>query len=121
MMLRQESALDRSIDRKVKIILGLRKQFFDDSLESLMVRTGSDEGNDPEMEEIDPTLGTDISLEDLATLAPPELEKSRNKPGMSMKTKGRSPETETGSEPGTYQTTTNLDGDGGNASRNAAA
>ena len=119
MMLRQESALDRSIDRKVKIVLGLRKLFLDDSLESLIVRTGSDEGNDPEMEEIAPTLGIDIPSEDPATLAPPELQKSGNKPGMSMKTKGCSPKE--GSEPGMYQTTTNLDGNGGNASRNAAA
>jgi hypothetical protein len=118
MMLRQESALDRSIDRKVKIVLGLRKQFLDDSLESLMVRTGSDEGNDPEMEEIDPTLGTDIPYEDPASLAPPELKKSRNKPGMSMKTKDNSPKA--GSDK-MYQTTTNLDGKGGNASEGAAA
>jgi hypothetical protein len=111
MMLRQESALDRSIDRKTKIILSMRKRFFDDSLESLMVRTGSDEGNDPEMEDIDPMLGTDIPSEDPETLEAPELEKSRNKPGMSMKTKGGAPET--GSEPGLYQTTTNLDGEGG--------
>jgi hypothetical protein len=124
MMLRQESALDRSIDRKVKIVLGVRKQFIDDSLQSLIVRAASDEGNDPEndpeMEDIDPTLGIHIPCEDPETLEPPEDQKSRNKTGMSMKTKGRSPETETEPEPGTYQTATNLDGEGGNASRNAA-
>jgi hypothetical protein len=122
MMLRQESALDRSIDRKVKIVLGLRKQFLDDSLQSLIVRTASDEGNDPEndpeMEDIEPTLGIHIPYEDPGTLAPPELEKSGNKTGMSKKTKDSSPEIE--SEPGAYQTATNLDGEGGNASRNAA-
>ncbi len=117
MMLRQESALDRSIDRKVKIVMGLRKQFLDDSLESLIVRTGSDEGNDPEMEDIDPTLGIDIPYEAPETLEPPELEKSRNRTGMSKKTKDSSPETE--SEPGAYQTTTNLHGEGGNASEHA--
>jgi hypothetical protein len=118
MMLRQESALDRSIDRKVKIILGLRKQFFDDSLQTLTVRTNLHKRKDREMEDIDPTLGTDIPYEDPATLAPPELKKSRNKPGMSMKTKGNSPKA--GSDK-MYQPSTNLDGDGGNASRNAAA
>ncbi len=117
MMLRQESALDRSIDRKVKIVMGLRKQFLDDSLQSLIVRTGWDEGNDPEMDEVARAVGTDIPSEDPETLEPPELEKSRNKTGMFKKTKDSSPETE--SEPGAYQTTTNLDGEGGNASQHA--
>ena len=119
MMLRQESALDRSIDRKVKIVMGLRKQFLDDSLQSLIVRTGCDEGNDPEMEEIARAVGTDIPSQDPETLEPPELEKSRNRTGMSKKTKDNSPETET--EPRAYQTTTNLDGEGGNASEHAHA
>jgi hypothetical protein len=118
MMLRQESALDRSIDRKVKIILSMRKNFFDDSLNALTVRTNLGKRKDREMEDIDPTLGTDIPYEDPAALAPPELEKSRNKPGMSMKTKGNSPKA--GGDK-MYQPTTNLDGDGGNASRDAAA
>ena len=116
MMLRQESALDRSIDRKVKIVLGLRKQFSDDNL---AVDAGCDEGNDREMEEIARTLGIDISSDDLEPPDPPEHQKSRNKPGMSMKTKGHSPKT--GSEPGMHQAATNSPSDGGNGSETAAA
>jgi hypothetical protein len=114
MMLRQESALDRSIDRKVKMILGMRKNHFDDSMQAQTVRTNLDKGNDPEMEEINRMLGIDIPSEEAATDTPaedpappepPEDQNLRNKPGMSKKTKGRSPET--GSDPGTYQTTAN--------------
>jgi len=88
-MLRQESALDRSIDRKVKMILGMRKTYFDDSMQELIVRTNLAKGDAPEMEDIEPTLGCDIPSED-PTLEPPEPQNARNKPGMSMKTKGES-------------------------------
>jgi hypothetical protein len=71
------------------------------------------------MEDIDPTLGIDIPYEAPETLKPPELEKSRNRTGMSKKTKDSSPETE--SRPGAYQTTTNLHGEGGNASEHTNA
>jgi hypothetical protein len=127
MMLRQESSLDRSIDRKVKIILGIRKKHIDDSLNVLMVEAGlkgsKDSETDPEMEEINRMLGLDISSEEAATdtpaedrapLAPPEQQNSRNKPGMSMKIKGHSRETGAGGEPGTDQPTAS-DGDGGPA------
>jgi hypothetical protein len=117
MMLRQEGSLDRSIDRKVKIILGMRKNHIDDSLNVLMVEAGLKAGKDSEMEDIDPTLGMDTPYEEPGTPEAPEHENSRNKPGMSMKTKGGSPETETESEPEICQTTT-LDGDRGPAGLN---
>jgi hypothetical protein len=91
LMLRRESALDRSIDRKVKMILGMRKNYFDDSMQAQTVRTNLDKGNDPEREDIEPTPGNDIQS-DPATLKPPEPQNARNKPGMSMKTKGNTPE-----------------------------
>ena len=131
MMLRQESSLDRSIDRKVKIILGIRKKHIDDSLNVLMVEAGlkgsKDSETDPEMEEINRMLGIDIPSEEAATdapaedraaLEPPKQQNSRNKPGMSKKTKGNAPEA--GSDK-MYRAAANLDGDGGNASQNAAA
>ena len=126
MMLRQESALDRSIDRKVKMILGMRKNYFEDSTQAQTVRTNLDKGNDPEREDIEPTLGNDIQSEDPATdipsdpatLKPPEPQNARNKPGMSMKTKGSR---KTGSEPEIFQATTNFEDNGENASGNVAA
>jgi hypothetical protein len=92
MMLRQEGSLDRSIDRKVKIILGMRKNHIDDSLNVLMVEAGLKAGKDSEMEDIDPTLGMDTPYEDLGTPEAPEHQNSRNKPGMSKKTKGNAPD-----------------------------
>src|SRR5208282_4489656 len=92
LMLRRESALDRSIDRKVKMILGMRKNHFDDSMQAQIVRANVDKGNDPEMEDIEPTLGSDIPSQAPATLEPPEPQNARNKPGMSMKTKGHEPD-----------------------------
>jgi hypothetical protein len=131
MMLRQESSLDRSIDRKVKIILGIRKKHIDDSLNVLMVEAGlkgsKDSETDPKMEEINRMLGIDIPSEeaaadapakDRAPLAPPEHQNSRNKPGISKKTKGNAPEA--GSDK-MYHAATKLDGDAGNASQNVAA
>jgi hypothetical protein len=124
LMLRQESSLDRSIDRKVKIILGMRKNYLDDSMQELIVQTDLANGDDPEMEDIEPTLEDDIPSEgeiadsNRRESAPAELQNTRNKPGMSMKTKGDSPEA--GSDK-MYQTAANSDADGGNASQNAAA
>ena len=114
MMLRQEGSLDRSIDRKVKIILGMRKNHIDDSLNVLMVEAGLKAGKDSEMEDIDPTLGMDTPYEEPGTPEAPEHQNSRNKPGMSKKTKVNAPETETESEPEICQTST-LEGDGGPA------
>jgi len=127
LMLRQESALDRSIDRKVKMILGMRKTYFDDSMQAQIVRTNLDKGNDVEMEDIEPTLGNDIQSEDPATdipsqgpatLEPPVPQNARNKPGMSMKTKGSR---KTASELEIFQATTNLEDNGEDASGNVAA
>jgi hypothetical protein len=130
MMLRQESSLDRSIDRKVKIILGIRKKHIDDSLNVLMAEAGlkgsKDSETDPEMEEINRMLGLDITSEEAATdtpaenrapLEPPKQQNSRNKPGMSKKTKGNAPKA--GSDK-MYQTAKNLDATAGNASQNVA-
>jgi hypothetical protein len=84
-----------------------------------MVEAGLKGGKDSEMEDIDPTLGMDTPYEEPGTPEAPEHENSRNKPGMSKKTKGNAPETE--SEPGTYQTTTNPEGNSGNASEGVHA
>jgi hypothetical protein len=53
MMLRQEAALDRSIDRKVRILLRLRKEFTD-----LPVAPG--EGDGGRMENVEEVLNSDI-------------------------------------------------------------
>jgi len=54
MMLRQEGALDRSIDRKVRILLRLRKE----STNHPTVPSGQDDG--ARMENTEETLGSDI-------------------------------------------------------------
>jgi hypothetical protein len=58
MMLRQEAALDRSIDRKVRILLALRKE----STNLPIAPPGQDGGT--RMEDIEETVGSDISPED---------------------------------------------------------
>jgi hypothetical protein len=131
MMLRQEGTLDRSIDRKVKIILGIRKKHIDDSLNVLMAEAGlkgsKDSETDPETEEINRMLdldipseepATDTPAEDAAPLEPPKHQNSRNKPGMSMKTKGGAPEARSDKM---CQAHANVDADGANDSENAAA
>jgi hypothetical protein len=57
MMLRQEAALDRSIDRKVRILMRLRKEFT--SLP--IVPPSQDDG--ARMENIEQAIGSDISPE----------------------------------------------------------
>jgi hypothetical protein len=116
-MLRQESSLDRSIDRKVKIILGMRKTCFDDSKQEPIVGANLAKGDAPEMEDIEPTLEYDI-VSEIPTLEPPDPQNARNKPGMSMKTKSSR---KMGSEPEIFQATTNLEDNGENASGNVAA
>jgi hypothetical protein len=99
-MLRQEGALDRSIDRKVKIILGMRKNYCDHSRQAETVGTDSDQGNAPESEDNEPGLGSDIPSQeqamdipsDPAALEPPEPQNARNKPRMSMKTQDDEPD-----------------------------
>jgi hypothetical protein len=57
MMLRQEAALDRSIDRKVRILLRLRKEFTNVPI----APAGQDDG--ARMENIEEPLASDISSE----------------------------------------------------------
>ena len=100
LMVHQENALDRSIDRKVKIILGMRKNYFDSSRQAETVRTNLDKCNDPEREDIEPAPGLDIPSgdpatdisSDTATIVPPEPQNAPIKPGMSMKAKGHDPD-----------------------------
>jgi len=56
MMLLQEAALGRSIDRKVRILLALRKKFLSGDLPALLVG----QGENREMENIDKILGVAI-------------------------------------------------------------
>jgi hypothetical protein len=60
MMLRREGALDRAIDRKVRILLALRKEFPDPN----PLACPSDQGDDEEMEDIKKLLGIDIPPEE---------------------------------------------------------
>jgi hypothetical protein len=56
MMLRQEAALDRSVDRKVRILLALRKEFPDSNLPAVP----TEQGDDADMENINKILGIGI-------------------------------------------------------------
>ena len=53
---------------KVKIILGMRKNHIGDSLNVLMIEAGlkGSKDSDPEMEDIEPTLGYDMPYEEPA-------------------------------------------------------
>jgi hypothetical protein len=79
MMLRQEAALDRSIDRKVRILLSLRKEYSDYNLAASIA---PDDAADPESNEIKKMLGIDIASETPATeksVGTPKMEEqSRN-------------------------------------------
>ena len=57
MLLRQENALDRAIDRKVRILLSLRKEYSDDKLAAGIPPA---EADDLEMQEAEQILGIDI-------------------------------------------------------------
>jgi hypothetical protein len=100
LMVRQESSLDRSIDRKVKMILGMRKNHIDDPLNDLMVEAGLKGDKNSEMDaeraDIEPTPGYDSPSEEPEAAEPPKDQNSRNKPGMFMKTKGGEPDAEMG-------------------------
>jgi hypothetical protein len=65
MMLRQEAALDRSIDRKVRIVMNLRKEY--SRLMELAATPPTDDADDAEMQEINEILGLDIPSEIPAT------------------------------------------------------
>ena len=68
MMLRREGALDRAIDRKVRILLALRKEFPDPN----PLASPPDQGDDAEMEDIKKILGIDIPSEDPGVRHSPE-------------------------------------------------
>ena len=63
-LLRQEGALDRSIDRKVRILLSLRKEYSDYNLAASIA---PDDAADPESKEIKEMLGIDIASESPAS------------------------------------------------------
>jgi hypothetical protein len=72
MMLGREAALDRSIDRKVRILLALRKEFATSDLPS----TSADGDNDPDMAHTDNTLERDVPSENLQTVGTTENTKT---------------------------------------------
>jgi hypothetical protein len=82
---RQQGALDRSIDRKVRILLALRKGFSIGDRPALP--TGQADG--AEMEKTDAILGTDIPLESPATKEASQLEKFNERSGNIVENKGR--------------------------------
>ena len=84
MMLRQESALDRAIDRKVRILLSLRKEYSDDKL---AVAIPPAAGDDPGMQEVERILGIDIPSDISAKGQGVEIQKCRNEAGMLLKIK----------------------------------
>ena len=62
-MLRQEVALDRSIDRKVRVLLRLRKEFPSGNLPA----SAHDQGDDAVIETIGNVVGMDIPSGTAAT------------------------------------------------------
>jgi hypothetical protein len=82
MLLRQEGALDRSIDRKVRILLRLRKE-----LATLpTARAGQDDG--ASMESIDEALGSDIVSDDSQGVETVEDSKLKERRGNVYENKG---------------------------------
>jgi hypothetical protein len=75
MLLRQEAALDRSIDRKVRIILTMRKEHAQQQKEA--ARPPEDEPNDREAEELGKLAGLDARSESWAEENAGEISKSR--------------------------------------------
>jgi hypothetical protein len=82
MMLRQEAALDRSIDRKVRILMRLRKE----SNNPPVAPPGQDDG--VRMENIEETIGSDISPEDSQGLETVEDLKMNEQYGNVLENKG---------------------------------
>jgi hypothetical protein len=82
MMLRQEAALDRSIDRKVRILLRLRKEFIDHP----MAPAGQDDG--ARMENIEKVLGSDITSENSQSVGAVEDLKLNEQRGNVIENKG---------------------------------
>jgi hypothetical protein len=75
MMLRQEAALDRSIDRKVRILLRLRKEFTNVPI----APAGQDDG--ARMENIEEPLASDISSENSQNVETAENLKMKERTG----------------------------------------
>jgi hypothetical protein len=84
MMLGREAALDRSIDRKIRILLSLRKEFATSDLPS----TSADGDNDPNMGRIDKTLETDIPSGSLQTVGTTKDTKLNERSGNVLENKG---------------------------------
>jgi sporulation protein YlmC with PRC-barrel domain len=84
MMLRQEAALDRSIDRKVRILLRLRKE----SATHPAAPPGQDDG--ARMENIEKVLGSDITSENSQSVGAVEDLKLNEQRGNVIENKGSS-------------------------------
>ena len=82
MMLRQEAALDRSIDRKVRILLRLRKE----STNPPITPTGQDDG--ARMESIEEPLDSAIVSEDSQSVEAGEDLKTKEQCGNVIENKG---------------------------------
>ena len=82
MMLRQEAALDRSIDRKVRILLRLRKEFTNLPIPP----GGQDDGS--RMENMEEALASDISSENSQTVEMVENLKMKEQCGNVIENKG---------------------------------
>jgi len=77
MLLRQEAGLDRSIDRKVRIILTLRKEHAQQQKEA--ATAPEDEPSDREAEELSKLVGLDAGSESSAEETTAEISKSGEK------------------------------------------
>jgi hypothetical protein len=77
MLLRQEAALDRSIDRKVRIILTMRKEHAQQQKEA--ATPPEDEPREREAEELSKLVGLDARSEGLAEETAAEISKSPEK------------------------------------------
>jgi hypothetical protein len=82
MMLRQEAALDRSIDRKVRILLRLRKEFTNPQI----APPGQDDG--ARMENMEEALGRDIMSDNSENVETVENLKLRERCGNVIENKG---------------------------------
>jgi hypothetical protein len=83
-MVRQQGALDRSIDRKVRILLAMRKEFPTGAFPSI----APDEDNDPNTAHIDKTVGTDIPSENQQSAGRMENTKMNERRGNLLENKG---------------------------------
>jgi len=77
MLLRQEAGLDRSIDRKVRIILAMRKEHAQQQKEA--ATAPEDEPSDREAEELSKLVGLDAGSESSAEETTAEISKSGEK------------------------------------------